>query len=297
MTPALPDWYTHPQRPSAINRSGPDGRAWRVTVIVPTRNEAVNLRPVLEVAAPFADELLVVDGHSTDDTRQIAEELGATVVLDNAKGKGDAIRVGMERATGDVLVFVDADGSHDPRDIPSLVQPILDGHADHVSGSRMLGGSDELHATIQQFVRLFGSQLITLSINYTQNVRLTDCQNGFRAIRKDVALALELQENITTIEQEMVIKTVRLGYRLGEVATHEYVRANGESNFRVLDVWPRYVRSWLYYLLFWKPNGAQIAASTQRRREAKAQRNENLSQRRGDAEMDGLPISASKRNG
>ncbi|MGB5052489.1 MAG: glycosyltransferase family 2 protein [Caldilineaceae bacterium] len=297
MTPALPDWYTHPQRPSAIQRTGPDSRAWRVTVIVPTRNEAVNLRPVLEAAAPFADELLVVDGHSTDNTRQIAEELGATVVLDNAQGKGDAIRVGIERATGDVLVFIDADGSHDPRDIPALVQPILDGHADHVSGSRMLGGSDELHATIQQFVRLFGSQIITLSVNYTQNVRLTDCQNGFRAIRKDVAQALELQENITTIEQEMVIKTVRLGYRLGEVATHEYVRANGESNFRVLDVWPRYVRSWLYYLLFWKPNRVQISASTQRRKEAKAQRKESLPQRRGDAEGNVLPVSAPKQNG
>lgn len=295
MTPTLPVWYTSPHRPSAINRTGADGRAWRVTVIVPTRNEAANLRPVLEVAAPYADELLVVDGHSSDDTRQIAEEMGAMVVLDNARGKGDAIRVGMERATGDVLVFVDADGSHDPRDIPALVQPIIDGHADHVSGSRMLGGSDELHATIQQFVRLFGSQIITLSINYTQNVRLTDCQNGFRAIRRDVALALDLQENITTIEQEMVIKSVRLGYRLGEVATHEYVRANGESNFRVLDVWPRYVRSWLHYLLFWKPHRAQIEASTQRRNQAKAQGEESLAQRRRDAEREGLP--ASKRNG
>lgn len=266
--PALPEWYTHPQRAAAINRRGADGRDWRVTVIVPTRNEGANLRPVLEVAAPYADELLVVDGHSSDDTRRIAEEMGATVVLDNGKGKGDAIRVGMARAGGDVLVFVDADGSHDPRDIPALVQPIIDGHADHVSGSRMLGGSDELHATLHQFVRLFGSQIITLSVNYTQNVRLTDCQNGFRAIRRDVALALGLQEEITTIEQEMVIKTVRLGYRLAEVATHEYVRANGESNFRVLDVWPRYVRSWLYYLLLWKPG----RGLTQRRRDAKAQR-------------------------
>ena len=263
VTPALPEWYTRPHRPTAINRRAPDGRVWRVSVIVPTRNEGVNLRPVLEVAAPFADELLVVDGHSRDNTRQIAEEMGATVVLDNGKGKGDAIRVGMARATGDVLVFVDADGSHDPRDIPALVQPIIDGHADHISGSRMLGGSGELHATIQQFVRLFGSQIITLSINYTQNVRLTDCQNGFRAIRRDVALALDLQENITTIEQEMVIKTVRLGYRLGEVATHEYVRANGESNFRVLDVWPRYVRSWLYYLLLWKP-GKRLGESKEK---------------------------------
>lgn len=220
---------------------------------MPTRNEADNLRPVLEIAAPFADELLVIDGHSTDATREIAASFGAQVILDNNRGKGDAIRTGIARATGDILVFVDADGSHDPCDIPALVEPIVNGVADHVSGSRMLGGSDELHATIHQFIRLFGSQIITLSVNYTQNLRLTDCQNGFRAIRRDVAQALDLQENITTIEQEMVIKSVRSGYRLAEVATHEYVRANGESNFRVSDVWSAYVRSWLYYLLVWKP--------------------------------------------
>jgi glycosyltransferase involved in cell wall biosynthesis len=159
----------------------------------------------------------------------------------------------IEAAQGDILVFIDADGSHDPRDVPSLVKPIVDGVADHVSGSRMLGGSDELHATLHQFVRLFGSQIVTLSINYTNNVRLTDCQNGFRAIRRDVARALDLHENITTIEQEMVIKSVRLGYRLAEVPTHEYARANGESNFRVSKVFARYITSWLHYLLFWRP--------------------------------------------
>jgi glycosyltransferase involved in cell wall biosynthesis len=249
----LPSWYNGPKRPTEVNRIGPDGVQHRISVIVPTRNEAANLRPVLELAAPYADELLVVDGHSTDNTREIAASFGAKVYLDNNRGKGDAIRVAIEHATGDILVFVDADGSHDPRDIPALIEPIVHNVADHVSGSRMLGGSDELHATIHQFVRLFGSQIITLSVNYTQNLRLTDCQNGFRAIRKDVAQALDLQECITTIEQEMVIKSVRSGYRLAEVATHEYVRANGQSNFRVLDVWRSYVRSWLYYLLFWKP--------------------------------------------
>ena len=114
-----------------------------------------------------------------------------------------------------------------------------------MSGSRMLGGSDELHATFHQFIRLFGSQIITLSVNYTQDVRLTDCQNGFRAIRRDVALALDVQENITTIEQEMVIDPVRSGYRLAEVPAHEYPRCNGESRFLVSKVWLRYVRSWL----------------------------------------------------
>ncbi len=255
MTDILPNWYTQPVRPTTITRQAPDGRVIRISVIVPCRNEGRNIRPVLEWAAPYADELLVVDGHSSDNTRAIAAELGATILLDNGKGKGDAIRVGIANASGDILVFIDADGSHDPRDIPALVQPIIDGNADHVSGSRMLGGSDELHATIDQFVRLFGSQVITLSINYSQGVSLTDSQNGFRAIRADLARSLALKSEITTIEQEMIIKTVRSGYHIREVATHEYVRSNGESNFRVLDVWFQYLRNWLYYLFIWRPPG------------------------------------------
>ena len=277
MTDILPNWYTRPDRPTAIPRQGHDGRAVRISVIVPCRNEGRNIRPVLEWAAPFADELLVVDGHSSDDTRAIAAEMGATVILDNGKGKGDALRVGIARATGDILVFIDADGSHDPRDIPALVQPIMEGVADHVSGSRMLGGSDELHATINQFVRLFGSQVITLSINYTQGVSLTDSQNGFRAIRADLARRLALQSEITTIEQEMIIKTVRSGYRIAEVATHEYVRSNGESNFRVLDVWFKYLKNWLFFLFIWRPpKGAAKNLTTSRQDQGGADTEETM---------------------
>jgi dolichol-phosphate mannosyltransferase len=251
VTVNLPQWYNSPARPTRIPKHRPGGE--KITVIVPTRNEADNLLPVLVRARPHADELLVIDGNSTDGTRDIAVACGARVIIEDQRGKGAAIRRGITEAQGDILVFVDADGSHDPADIPALVAPILAGDADHVSGSRMLGGSDELHATIQQFVRLFGSQVITLSINYTLGVRLTDCQNGFRAIRREVAQELGLEEDITTIEQEMIIKTVRRGFRLCEVATHEYARANGQSNFRVQDVWHKYLLTLGYYLLVWRP--------------------------------------------
>jgi dolichol-phosphate mannosyltransferase len=251
VTVNIPTWYHRPARPNRIPTRWPGDE--KITVIVPTRNEADNLLPVLERAYPHADELLVIDGHSTDGTRDIATACGARVIVDDRRGKGAAIRRGIAEAQGDILVFIDADGSHDPADIPALVAPILAGEADHVSGSRMLGGSDELHATLHQFVRLFGSQVITLSINYTLGVRLTDCQNGFRAIRREVAQKLGLEENITTIEQEMIIKTLRRGYRLSEVATHEYARANGQSNFRVQDVWQQYLLTLGYYLFIWQP--------------------------------------------
>ena len=91
-----------------------------------------------------------------------------------------------DAATTGIVVFIDADGSHDPKDIPALVAPIKAGQADMVIGSRGKGGSDELHGTLEQFIRYVGSQLIMLAINYRWNVRLTDSQNGFRAIRRDV---------------------------------------------------------------------------------------------------------------
>lgn len=232
-------------RPTPLKPVPEPPRRPRISVIVPARNEYNNLPFVLNHARPFADELLVVDGHSTDGTARLAAELGARVVLDNKKGKGDAVRVGIQEARGDILVFVDADCSHNPRDIPALVAPIIRGEAEHVTGSRMLGGSEELHGDIAKFIRCLGSDIITLGINYRYGVALTDSQNGFRALRADVARQLDLKEEITTIEQEMIIKTLSLGYRVVEVPTRESCRREGESCIDVRKVSFRYVYSWL----------------------------------------------------
>lgn len=219
--------------------------ALKVTVIICARNEVQNLGYVLDHCRPYADELLVVDGHSTDGTRELAAQRGARIVLDNGRGKGDAIRVGIQEARGDVLVFIDADCSHNPHDIPALVAPILRGDADHVTASRMLGGSEELHGDFAKFVRCLGSDIITLGINYRYGVGLTDSQNGFRALRTSIARQLDLKEDITTIEQEMIIKTLALGGRMAEVPSREAERLSGTSCINVRKVAPRYVVSWL----------------------------------------------------
>jgi dolichol-phosphate mannosyltransferase len=119
-----------------------------VTAVIPARNEELSIADIIERVKPFCDEVVVVDGHSKDRTAQIACGYGARVVSDNKKGKGDAVRVGAFAAEYDTVVFLDADGSHDPRDIPALVEPIKKGEADLVVGSRGMGGSDELHGDV-----------------------------------------------------------------------------------------------------------------------------------------------------
>ncbi len=240
-------WH-HPTDDSS-DRALFEQREQRISVVVPARNEEEGIGAVLQACLTYADEILVVDGHSTDRTRKVAEDLGVRVVQDNGKGKGDGIRVALETVTGDIVVFVDADHSHRPSDIPRLVAPILRDEFDHVVGSRSKGGSDELHGDIVKFARMIGSDIITLGINYRYNVRLSDSQNGFRAIRTAVARDLGLQEDITTIEQEMTIKTLAKGYRMGEVPAHEYARSFGESKIKLWRVSFRYVYSWLKYLL------------------------------------------------
>ena len=221
----------------------------RVTVVVPTRDEEGLIGEIIDAVRLSCDEVLVVDGHSKDRTREIAVAHKARVVLDHGKGKGEALRLALEEATGDIVVFIDADGSHDPRDIPALVAPIAAGVADMVIGSRGRGGSDELHGTIEQLIRYVGSQIIMLGINYRWNVRLTDSQNGFRAIRRDVGRSLGLTSNLTTIEQEMMMKALKKGFRVTEIPSHEYERKWGTSKVVVWKLWFAYVWSFLRNLI------------------------------------------------
>ena len=124
------------------------GLLMKVTVVVPAKNEAETIGAVLSAVEEYADELIVVDGHSDDGTTEIAKRFGARVVFDGGMGKGDAVRTAIREATGDLLVFIDADGSHVPKDIPKLLAPLLsDGRhgplrtvawpADHHAGHKL----------------------------------------------------------------------------------------------------------------------------------------------------------------
>ena len=221
----------------------------RVSIVVPTLNEASTLGGVLDGIKGRGDEIFVIDGHSTDGTREVAAAHGVPCHLDDGRGKGDAIRKALRIAAHPIVVFIDADGSHEPDDIPRLVGPIRRDEADLVIGSRLSGGSDELFSDVYEFVRLTGSLVINLGINYRWDVRLSDTQNGFRAILRDMGRYLDLTSEGTWIEQEMVMKALNLGYRVMNVSSHEFRRQGNESKVIVSRVWHRYVMNVVSHVL------------------------------------------------
>lgn len=213
-----------------------------VTAVVPARNEESTVGDVVRECKKYARHVIVVEGGSTDATAQVAAEAGAEVIRDPGLGKGAALRLAVDYVNTPIVVFVDADGSHDPIDIPVLVAPIKAAVADHVTGSRLLGGSDELHGGGDEFLRLAGSAFITYLINRRYHSRLSDSQNGFRAIRTEVFRELRLRSRHTTIEMEMIMATLVTGYRMAEVPTHERPRAAGYSKISLHrpSIWASY---------------------------------------------------------
>ena len=224
-----------------VNRERGASGNLTVAVIIPARNEAATIGELVRRALPFAQEIVVMDGHSSDGTAEKASEAGARVILDPGKGKGSAIRASLDAVGAPVLVFMDADGSHDPADIPQLVAPIARGEVELCVGSRFAGGSDELSVNVGQLIRTIGNILMNIAINRRWNVHLTDTLNGYRAVRRAAALEIGLKEDRHTIEQEMVMKMLRSGYRVTNVPTHEYARRYGQSHIRIWREWPKFV--------------------------------------------------------
>ena len=220
-----------------------------VTIVIAAKNEAPTIRDVVRCCRRFAGQVIVVDGRSSDGTAEIARENGADVLTEAKPGKGNALRTAIAHIGGSITVFIDADGSHAVSDLPRLVEPILRGEADIVSASRLLGGSSELHGGFDEFLRLAGSSFITACINWRFNVRLSDSQNGFRAIRTSVLRQLDLRDAHTTVEQEMIMRALHRGFRIVERPSHESARLYGKSHVNVWCAAPRYAWSLLSHMI------------------------------------------------
>jgi dolichol-phosphate mannosyltransferase len=206
-----------------------------LTIAVFSKNEDVTIKDVIDGILRHyeAKNIVVVVYEITEYISGLSLEKGISLLQDNGRGKGAAIRKVIEQAQSDILVFVDADGSHNTDDIPRLVQPLMDDKADMVIASRLKGGSEEFSGDLESYIHLAGNYVSSLIITLFWGERkwaFIDTQNGFRAVRSAVAKDLKLEEEGFAIEQEMVIKCLKKKYRIFEIPSYEYKRKHGKSH-------------------------------------------------------------------
>ena len=177
-----------------------------ISIVVPVYNEAATLEHVIErlKAIPLRTEIIISDDGSTDGSREIASRLeDATthvVLADQNRGKGSAVRNAIAVSTGDILLIQDADMEYDPVDIPSLVEPIMQGNADVVFGTRFKGGHPQ---RVHLFWHSVGNRSLTFLTNVLFNSTLSDMEVGYKAFRGDLIRSFELRSDDFQIEPEM----------------------------------------------------------------------------------------------
>ncbi len=210
---------TSPPHPPAESKT-------RLSIVIPVFNEAGTIEQVIDrvTAATVPGrsvemQIIVINDGSTDDTQPVLETIAAEREIqilshDRNRGKGASLRSGFEHATGDIVIVQDADLEYDPSEYHKLVEPILDGKADVVFGSRFAGG--EAHRVLY-FWHSLGNKFLTLLSNMFTNLNLTDMEVCYKAFRKEILDQIRLRENRFGFEPEITAKVARLKCRIHEV--------------------------------------------------------------------------------
>ena len=215
-----------------------------VSVIIPARNEAPNLQHVLPLIPSFVSEVILVNGHSTDDTVTVAQDLLSTIriVEQTGRGKGDAIKAGLAVSTGDMVVLMDADGSADPLEIPRFIETLLADN-EFAKGSRFIEGGRSHDIT--RFRRA-GNDGIILLVNVLFGTRFSDLCYGYNAFWRHCLDHIEIDSDGFEIETLINIRMHLAGLKTTEVPSIEYKRIHGTSNLNVVR------DGWRIWKLIWK---------------------------------------------
>src|SRR6266850_2946021 len=195
-----------------------------LSIIIPVYNERATIenviRSVTSAPVPLKREIVVVDDFSTDGTRELLSQVSVppgnslrVVMHDQNRGKGAAIRTGLEQITGEIVLVQDADLEYDPRDYPKLLEPIVEGRADVVYGSRFLGGPQRVH----YFWHYVANKALTLLSDIFTNLKLTDMETCYKVFRRETLKGIKIKSNRFGFEPEITAKIAKGKWRIYEV--------------------------------------------------------------------------------
>ena len=198
----------------------------KVTAIVFTLNEEESLPHVLPNVPDWIEEVLVVDGHSTDRTREVAKEIypRCKVILQPGIGKGNALKYGVQKATGEIIVALDADGETDPTEINKFIEPLLAGYQ-FAKGSRLANNRPQR----MPIYRWFGNKILAITFNILYGGQFTDICSGYNGFWKKDFESLELTYENCEMEQQMLVRAKKSGLKIAEVPHQSDGRISGES--------------------------------------------------------------------
>lgn len=223
-------------RRNYLSQSLPLSGFYSVSVVIPTLNEEKNLLFLLPLIPTWVKEIIIVDGYSTDRTRELAISLHPKirVIYQSGPGKGSALRSGFAEASGDIIVMLDADGSHDPSEIPLFVSALLAG-ADFAKGSRFIqgGGTDDM-----EWYRRLGNWCLKLMVGLSFGGKYSDLCYGYNAFQSKSLDVLNLDADGFEIETQINIRALKNNLKIKEVPSFEAERMFGTSYLKTIpDGW------------------------------------------------------------